>query len=718
LPAPVATSIDISAAGARQPVWKTMKTLIQLTVVVGVAVMVVPRLAVADDPLEEIVVTAQKRSERIQDVPIQVDVFTAQSIADAGIHDTSDFVGYIPNMTFDRADTYRNSFVVVRGLAQVTNADPPIAVIVDGVPQVDQKQFNMRLFDIEQIEVLKGPQGTLYGRDAIGGAVIVNTRSPTDHLSGYAGATVGNGDMVSTTAGLSGPLGSDRVLFRLSGDYLHDGGLIENTYLHDKSDFVHYDYSTRARLTFLASDTWTVDVRGQFGQFSGASNEYSWIRPASANTFVDPTYGFRPNARGDSTDAVIKVDGDLGFAKLTWINGYNRITEVNRADLDFSNPVQYPGGFLNLGFQVGQGQDLDDKIYSEEVRLTSKSNGPLRWVGGVSYQYSAKALQTRAFVDLDGSPSQIDNPNLVIVDNNVRNHYRSKGVFAQADYDFLPTLTLTGGLRYDRDEREQHDVVGDKFHNSTFLAWQPKLTLTYKPSRDQTFYLTGSSGYRPGGFNASPVAPTYKSEFVRNFEGGFKTTFLDGQLLLNGALFYENDHNYQYYYVDVRTASQIDQNIDRVGVKGAELETQWHPSASWLFFANFGYSDAKIKQLDALPQYIGNYTPNLTPWNAALGTEYRAPLVGDLKWYGRIDGQLYGRKYWQVDNMDVQNAKQYLNARAGIEGSNWGAYLWGKNITNTRAYSQYVSPSLGVGVAGIGFLVQPASYGLELRVSF
>jgi iron complex outermembrane receptor protein len=205
---------------------------------------------------------------------------------------------------------------------------------------------------------------------------------------------------------------------------------------------------------------------------------------------------------------------------------------------------------------------------------------------------------------------------------------------------------------------------------------------------------------------------------VRNFEGGFKTTFLDGQLLVNGAVFYENDHNYQYYYVNVATASQIDQNIDRVGIKGAEIETQWHPTSNWLFFANFGYSDARIKQLDSLPQYVGNYTPNLTPWNGALGTEYRAPLVGDLKWYGRIDGQLYGRKYWQVDNMDVQDAKQYLNARLGIEGTHWGAYLWGRNITDTRAYSQYVSPSLGVGVAGIGFLVEPATYGVEAHVSF
>ncbi len=247
------------------------------------------------------------------------------------------------------------------------------------------------------------------------------------------------------------------------------------------------------------------------------------------NTFVNPTNSFYPNSAGESTSGVLKVDGDLGFAKLTWINGFNRITEVNRADLDFSNPVQDPGGFLNLGFQVGQGQDFDEKIYSEELRLTSNSSGPLRWVAGASYQYADKALRTRAFVDLDGSADQIDNPALGIVNNNVRNHYRSTGFFGQVDYDLLPVLTVTGGFRYDRDEREQRDLVGNNFYNATFVASQPKLTVTYKPARNQTYYLTASSGYRPGGFNATPVAPTYKSEFVRNFEGGFKTSFLEEQ---------------------------------------------------------------------------------------------------------------------------------------------------------------------------------------------
>lgn len=672
----------------------------------------------AEDKLEEVIVTAQKRSERLQDVPIQVDVFTSQSIADAGIRSTSDFVSYVPNMTFDRADTYRNSFVVIRGLAQVTNADPPIAVVVDGVPQVDQKQFNMRMFDLEQIEVLKGPQGTLYGRNALGGAVIVNTQLPTDHLSGFGSLSVGNGSAVSGSGGLSGPLGSDRVLFRLSADYAHQGGLIDNRYLGQKSDYVSYDWTTRGRLHVRAGDAWTIDVRGQYGRFSGSSNQYSWVQSADPNDFVDPTNSFRPNSRGWSGDGVVKVDGDLGFATLTWINGFNRLTEINRADLDFSNPVQDPGGFLNLGIQVGQGQDLDTRIYSDELRLASNGKGPWRWVVGASYQYSDKSLRTRAFVDLTGQPDQIDVPGLVILDLNVRNRYRSTGGFAQFDWDVRPTLTLTAGVRYDHDPREQRNLVAGSSSRATFSAWQPKLTATWKPASNRTFYLTASSGYRPGGFNASPVVPTYKSEFVRNVEAGFKSSFLDERLLLDGALFYMRDRDYQYYYVDVRTASQIDQNIESVDVKGGEIKAQWRPLAAWTLFADLGYSASRIRELADYPAYVGNYTPNLTPWNAALGTEYRAPLTGDLKWYGRVDAQLYGRKYWQLDNVDVQDAKNYVNARLGLEGSRWSAYLWGRNITNTRAYSQYVSPALGIGVAGIGFLVPSATYGIELRANF
>ena len=165
---------------------------------------------------------------------------------------------------------------------------------------------------------------------------------------------------------------------------------------------MNFDYTTRARLTFLASDAWTVDVRGQFGQFSGASNEYSWVKSESANDYVDSDQQLLPERPGRFDRCGGQGRRRSGVCEADLDQRYNRITEVNRADLDFSNPVQDPGGFLGLGFQVGQGQDLDDAIYSEELRLTSQSTGPLRWVGGLSYQYSDKTLQTRAFVDLDG----------------------------------------------------------------------------------------------------------------------------------------------------------------------------------------------------------------------------------------------------------------------------------------------------------------------------
>ena len=687
---------------------------------VGLAAALLVTTAYAEESLDEIVVTAQKRKERLQDVPIQVNVFSTQSIADLGIKDTSDFVTYVPNMTFDRADSYRNSFVVVRGLAQVTNADSPIAVVVDGVPQNDQKQFNMRLFDVQQIEVLKGPQGTLYGRDAIGGAVNIVTKAPTRTFTGFTDLSYGNGSAFDAAGGISGPMGSDKVLFRLAADYVSDRGLIENRYLHDTSDFVHYDYTVRGRVTASLSDIWSADFRAQFGRFSAASNQYSWVSPADANNFVTPTNSFKPISTGFSEDYSIKVDGHFDFATLTWISGYDRITEDNRADLDFSNPVQDPGGFLNLGIQVGQGQDLDDRIYSEELRLVSNSAGPLRWVAGASYQYAEKQLQTRAFVDLNGSPDQIYNPALVILNINGMDHNRAIGVFGQVDYDIRPDLTLTAGVRFDHDSRERRDLLASPatFENASFQAWQPKLTLSYKPTKDRTYYVTASTGYRPGGFNGSPVVPVYGREYVRNYEAGFKSVGWNERLTLNGAVFFEHDDGYQYYYVDVATASQIDQNIDQADIKGVELETQLHLTPAWQVFAHAGYTDGKVKKLASYPQFVDNHTPLDTLWTGVLGTEYRGVLTDTLQWYGRADMEFYGKKYWQLDNLDVQAPKNYLNLKLGVESAAWSAYLWGKNVSDTRAYSQYVSPALGIGVAGLGFLVPPATYGIELKAKF
>jgi iron complex outermembrane receptor protein len=684
--------------------------------------------------LQEIIVTAERRPESLQQVPAQVDVFTSEQIATRGIKDTADFIAEVPNMTFDRADSYHNSWVVVRGIASVTNADFPIAVVVDGVPQVDQKQFNEQLFDIKSIQVLKGPQGTLYGRDALGGAILIESETPTPEFTASGDINYGNGGMFDVRAGASGPLGSDAVGYRFSANYLTQNGLILNTYRGDHSDFIHYDYDIRGSILAHLPSDWMLTLTGQFGRNSGSTNQYSWIQSDNANQFLNPTFAFYPIDIGMTGSMTSKLEGPLPFATLTWISGYNRMSEDSRATLSFSNPVQNPGGLFDLGFQAGQGGNLELTSYYQELRLTSPSDQSFRWVGGLSFQYLDKDLLSGDFIDPSGNPAEFWDPALSIDSEEYRWLQRSFGGYGQADYDLRPDLTFTAGVRYDFDKRQQRNLVSGGLLAANFNAVQPKATLSWRRNDRETYYLTAGTGYRPGGFNPSGDPSHFSSEFLRNFEGGWKTVWLDGQLRINGAAFYDIDHGYQYFDVFNNGSgfAQVNQNIDLVIIKGAELETQWYPLEHWQLFANAGFTDAHISKLAGVPACEGlsasqlqgadygchgTYTPYLTPWTGNVGTEYERPITANLSFVGRAELNLYGRKYWEVNNIAVQDPKHYLNLRAGIDGGRWSVWLWGKNVTDTRAYSQYVAANpFGIGLAGIGFLVPPATYGIEARV--
>ena len=180
-----------------------------LTLVISLS-LIVPFSTQAQAVLEEIVVTAQYREENLQEVPVAVTAFSADEITRAGIENTQDFINLTPNVTLDDSFTLGNTFVQVRGVAQINNADSPIAIVVDGVPQNNQKQFKQELFDMERIEVLKGPQGSLYGRNAIGGAINIVTKAPTNELEGFVKAGYGNGDEKKFSGGLRGAIIEDK----------------------------------------------------------------------------------------------------------------------------------------------------------------------------------------------------------------------------------------------------------------------------------------------------------------------------------------------------------------------------------------------------------------------------------------------------------------------------------------------------------------------------
>src|SRR5690606_4367015 len=311
--------------------------------------------------LEEGPVTAQRRAERLQDVPVAVTAFTAAEIEARGVGSTRDILPMTPNVTYDESFTVGNSFISVRGVAQINNADSPVAIVVDGVPQNNQKQLRMELFDVERIEVLKGPQGALYGRNAIGGAINIVTREPSNELDGWAQVGAGSGNLRSASGAISGPVVEDKLLFRLSGAYKDSDGNIENTFLRKKVDF-YESKDIRARFMILAGDALTIDLRGSFSDIDGGAVMDSSMDPAltgNANRKVLARSDILGTSAREISDATVKIDWRTELGTLTAITGYTDLTENYYGDLDFCNPVDCPAGIFGLGPQADQRQQLD-----------------------------------------------------------------------------------------------------------------------------------------------------------------------------------------------------------------------------------------------------------------------------------------------------------------------------------------------------------------------
>ena len=660
----------------------------------------------------DIVVTAQKRAERLQDVPAQVDVLTARSIEAQQIKQTQDIVATIPNLTIEKTDTYTNSVIVLRGISQASNADTPVAVIVDGVPQDDPKQFNMHLFDIAQIEVLKGPQGSLYGRNAEAGAIIITTAAPTNELHGFADLSYGNGNTFDGAAGVAGAIVPDKVQFRIAGSFFSSDGLIYNTFRNVRNDRVPHDWSLRGNLFFHLDDDTRLQIIAQHQDFDAAGVYFVPVFSGNANDFEKPQSNFPNRGSGTMTNATAKLEHDFDFATLTSITGYTALNQIQTTDVDFTNPVAVPG------FSLGDNQPFSNKIFSQELRLVGTSHR-FRWLVSADYLHANQFISTNIFVDTGQPATDPTNPALIILSNPAKNKRSNYGASAQVDYDVLDRLTLTAGGRYDSDLRIQDNLTNGQERRARFSDFQPKLTATYKIDSQKLVYATYGVGFRSGGFNPpSFVTPLYGDEKLTNYEIGFKTQWLDRKLTINGALFRSDVDNYQFSYIDFNSGSEVTGNIDRVRVNGAELEVSVVPAKGFSLFGNLGYAEPKDRKFSAFPQYVGNETPRASNISLNGGFDYSASISDRSALFIRGNIQHYGERYWFIDNLNVQRPKTYVNGSLGFTHGGITATLWAKNIFNTKAYETYFPKQSTGAPFDVAFPNRPATYGGEVAFRF
>jgi iron complex outermembrane receptor protein len=668
----------------------------------------------APEALEEIVVTAQKRPELIQNVPAQVDVLTAQGLESLQIRQTPDIAAVVPNLTVARNDTYSNSTIVLRGITQANNSDVPVAIIVDGVPQDDSKQFNSHLYDIAQIEVLKGPQGSLYGRNAEAGAIIITTAAPSNDFKGFADVSYGKGSTLDTNAGLSGALVPDKILYRLAGNYSRSDGLINNSFLGNHPDYVDYDRSIRGNLEFLLSEQVKLDLIAQVGGFKAGTTYFAAVFTGNPNDFVAPQSNFPGVDTGHQESYTGKVEADLGFATLTSVSGYSYIEEHQISDVDFTNPVTSP-----TVFQVGDNQPSNNRIWSQDLRLVGPSGDRLRWLASADYLSSSQLLSTNIFADTGHPDADPYNPALLLVSSPAINKRSDYGISGQLDYDVIEHLTITGGIRYDDDRRRQLNLINDQERSAAFSAAQPKFTATYKFTPTLLTYFTYGVGFRSGGFNQPNFSiPIFAEEKLKNFEVGLKSQWFDHRVTVNAAAFTGKVENYQYSYIDFATASPVTGTVDRVRLSGGELETRLNAGRGLNFFFNTGVAVPKITSLPLFPQYVGNQTPRASDVTLQGGFDYTTPIAGDMAFFVGSNVQFDSRTYWYIDNLDVQQPKTYLNASFGLKSGPYTATVWGKNLLDTHAYDTY-DPNQATGAGrDVGYPNKPLSFGVELAARF
>jgi iron complex outermembrane receptor protein len=732
----------------------------------AIAVLIATPVPAQTSDLEEIVVTARKRDESLQSVPVTIDAFTEQTIKSAGIESPRDFVALVPNMTLVEVQNVGNSFITVRGISQARNSEPSVAVLVDGVLETNPYEFDQELTDIKQIEVLKGPQGALYGRNAIGGAIIIHTVDPSDHFEGSSKLGVGNGLSEKAQIAVSGPIDSAGTLkYRASLNFYNTDGYLRNTYLDRKAD-PYRDYSGRLRLLWQPNDQWTADLRVFRDRVDTTAYYYIIPRDNEANPFSsfstppnanDVTSPIQTNNSGtdtrDVTDTALKLDYNPGFGTFTAISDYNHTKEIDTGDAyDFrpiNTSIAYNAFFTfvppSLGgtFDESQSQFIDVKTYSQELRFTSEKAGGFSWIAGAYYVHTERFISTGNLVDRgDGIPAVYQTPlvdpaNPFATNTNVTfladsQNNNAWATFGDATYEFSPEWEIDAAIRYDEDSRRNTTDTPQSFlpdktahtgevRHETFSATQPKGTLRYKPTDNLTFYGGWSRGFRSGGFNQTGVGAVaasekkfgvhdvFNAEVADTWELGAKSEFLDRRLSANLAVFHTKSHNGYFFFYDSVTSTQNLGNLDAT-YKGAELELTAKATDRLDLYANFGYTDGKITHMED-PTVVGNKPPLLTKDTVNAGAQYRQPLGDGLNGVLRLDYQKIGRTWWDPYNVTSRDPVSLINLRAGVEADRWTMTVWSKNLTN-KLYNAEFSPG--------GFLwrAPPRRYGVDFTFKF
>ncbi len=690
----------------------------------------------ARNALEEIIVTARKREESVQDIPLSVSALTAETMERAGIDDLASVADFTAGLLYQDYGGGGLGSPVIRGQAQtdIGSVESNVGVFVDGVFVTSRGNLEFGLLDMERVEVVKGPQSALYGNNTFAGAINYVSKRPTEELSGKVSATVGDAGRFDVSGALSGTLVDDVLRGRIAGGYSEFDGTIDNSI---GGDLGGYDekYAVSAQLDYTPTDSFEARTYLYYGEGSmdptagfiylnncGGFNSLQsdtitgrggtifryfcgdMFAPDQVTVREELTFGNKTNSLLAYVSLGWDITEKLSLSSLSSIGDYDSDAVV---EFFYNAPLDTPPELRQLLVPIFGGSE----DWSQELRLDYAGDGRLDWTAGV-YLNSFEVDQNFG-VGFPGNPRQVINRD-TLTDSDLWS------VFAGIDYALSDTVDLRVEGRYQSDDRNVRLIdinagteteLSDEFSDTTFRA-----SIDYAVTDTIMVYTSVAKGSKSGGFNNTPLVAeqTFDPEENLVYEAGIKSTLLDGALQINAAIFHA-----EWSDAQIRGPSQvpgnpnITQNAGNVTTPGGEIDVSWAITDNWLLTAGYAYSDPTFDSgttdiqhgrrcntpedcgLTAGPGGVGIDVSGNRVDRSVQHTAYLSSTfswnVNDYEFYFRADGSHTGDQPQRSLNLQWLPSRTLVNARTAVIMPNgWELALWARNLFD----EQYIYSAL------------------------
>jgi len=697
--------------------------------------------ATIQSQIDEIIVTATKRAESIQDVPIAISAFGEKEIKTMGAQSIQSLMGSIPNVQFPNSGNDLRNDISIRGtFSNLTSfgLNSGVGVYLDGVYIGKSQAFNVDAADLERVEVLRGPQGTLFGKNTIAGVVNVITKKPSDEFTAHVEGQMGDDDLRRIRAGINIPLIEGKLSTRLSINDVSRDGPAKNLFNGD--DIGNLD-STSGRFQLLFTPNDQTSARLSVDAMESESRNYL-LEPISGGTASSTPFTSNQdvNLLIEKTEKGVSLTVDHEFSSgysLTSVTGWRDDESTALTDEDLTILDQL-SGIVNF----------EQEQFSQELRIASPKGDLFDFVVGLYYFDQSVLLRENLAVGADwfGIPGQASDKHEIDV--------TSHAVFGSSNFHLSDSLTWFVGARYTSEDQENLTTIqGDPIIVSIFniqtsnkdkttldaaeVSWSTGLR--YTATEDVMVYGSVSRGFKAGGFNTtlrfvgdSPDNFSVDPEFVTSYEIGTKTSWADNQIRLNLAAFYLSYTDFQVLTIDTAVNPPQNKflNAGEVESSGFEIELSAVPTTNLSVSAGLGYVDPKFKKFNnasdpdlGLIDGAGNRTTLSSRWTANTAIDYRLPVSNLGTWVSHLDYN-YRSNYYALTA--VHNNPKYLmsgyglfNARIGFESINaqWSVYAWGQNLTNKRVLEDFLQDTL-FGGDDRGRYTAPRRYGVTLKYQF